>query len=331
MADGASRCCAAPDGSVTRATLDRFPPTWRPLTQHPRLRAASWASTGSLDRVVFCERCGALWYLFHDPREMYYTDIVPLDDAVVPALTEDGPLDGVWPILHRGDRLVRGLIFEYFAGARYEASAAASRLVAAMAAPRLGEEPAFRLLLYLRGVLLNRRHQPPITVADAEPLARLVDRPDLFRDHPDRAALGRRTLREALDDVVGLGLGGRPPRLRVPARTRRALLAMAGPEHRRRRARAALPAAVAAADLPRADEALVELQALLWETGYRPATVDIDALLDAADGLAVRATRADVERARDLRRRTLELLRNLLASDRVPSERRAAVTRTSAP
>lgn len=74
----ASDCerCVVPSGFVDWNSTDLLPESWQPIPDAP-----DWVQGSRRGGVLRCTACGRHWYLFHDPKEMSFTDIFELPEV----------------------------------------------------------------------------------------------------------------------------------------------------------------------------------------------------------------------------------------------------------
>ena len=213
-----SHCEQIPRGYLTDD--DGFPDAWRPLSGHPRIEPGSWLASGRKGPWLFCEACETIWYVFFNPKDMYYSDIVPIAEVFWPVLQPHGALDDVLAVVLDepdvlGGRFYGGWISSWFNRAHFDRRAAIERLLEAMLWDGLTAEHAARLLGYVRAVIghldaaqatsskaeqslfekaagvfasaVGRGSdspepapQSPLSTVDFRPIAHLADRQDIF-------------------------------------------------------------------------------------------------------------------------------------------------------
>ncbi len=201
-------CESLPRARVRRVDHDdRLPRTWRPIDEHPELRPGPWVPRGEMKGVVFCEECKALWYLFLDPGQYYYTDVIRLAPELGAILSEDASLEEVLPVAVSGDVLLQLMIRDWFALADYDPSAAGEALVREIAAPGLHTHRAVRLLDFLAAVVAGVRRGRTVTIEDASPIVDLLTRDDLVALDAERRASELNEVRRLVAGIVRAGFG----------------------------------------------------------------------------------------------------------------------------
>lgn len=160
-------CEALPSVQVTHAESHRLPRTWRPIDEHPELRPGPWVPIGDMKGIVFCDQCGRLWYLFLDPSQGYYTDVIQLAPELASILSEDASLEDVLPLAVSGDAMLQLILRDWFALADYDPSRAAQALIDELAIPDLPSRLAVRLLDFLAAVIAGSGREEQVVVDDS--------------------------------------------------------------------------------------------------------------------------------------------------------------------
>lgn len=339
MAESAGPGCSycTPSGTyVGRDEQHLFPQAWRRLEQHPRLQPGPWVPRGDLTRIVYCEKCEQLWYVFFDPKDMYFSDIVPLPRASEPALDPRGPLDEVLAWILDEDAVVCGRFVEdlaagWFSGARYDLVAATTALLQAAFRPKLTPGEATALLRYFSITGFRCVQTAPdrgvegTLVLDGQPLLDLTERPDVFRGmDADAIGYARQRMRNLVDDVARWALGSEKGLARLDDRSLSRLRRAAGKENRLRLALARAEAASRlenAEDRDRLAESFIEVGGLIWDLRppmpeiIRPLVLIVRQLGPPADPGSGTRQPLDFERSR-----WHELLKSLYRNHSIPPE-----------
>lgn len=216
-----AHCKRRPHGYVTDPdSLDAFPDTWSPLSGHPGLRPAPWLARGRGSRWVFCEACRTVWFLFFNPKDLYYSEMLPVAEAFWPVLEATSELEDVLAAILDQPRITGGRFFEdwivsWLRRAEFERAPALEWLLTEMDWEHLSAEDA-RLLVSYVGAIIDRPDAPGgLQVVDFGPLARLAHRTDIFeRLDSHKRGWAEKKLREALESVLkaagrrSISLGG---------------------------------------------------------------------------------------------------------------------------
>lgn len=221
-------CGALPRVRVTHAESHRLPRTWRPIDEHPSLRPGPWAPRGDMKGIVFCESCGTLWYLFLDPGQYYYTDVIEMDPSLTCIVSEHASLDDVLPVALSGDALLQLMLRDWFALADYDPSAAAGALLHRIALPGQYTRVVIRLLDFLGAVLAGTDRRGVVCLDDVSSLADVLSREDLVSLDPARRASEmneiRRRVRGVARAAFGSAFGADRDRLQTQSASRERLI-----------------------------------------------------------------------------------------------------------
>ncbi len=310
---------------------DHLPQTWRPIDEHPELRAGPWVPRGEMKGVVFCEECKALWYLFLDPGQYYYTDVIELAPELVAVLSEDASLEDVLPVAVSGDALLQLMIRDWFALADYDPSAAASALVQEIAAPGLPTHRAVRLLDFLAAVVAGVRRGGTVTIEDASPIVDLLTRDDLVALDAERRASELNEVRRLVAGIVRAGFGrvfgANHDRIRTSEATRERLLAVARVGRIEPRAPVLAPAGVGPEQkiVEGIEHLVCEIEELVREGASRVTSQEIAPLIEVVRGFWSIGSNGLADALRwdpglDLYRRCRDLLFALRNANLIPSE-----------
>jgi hypothetical protein len=228
---GCRKCQAVPKLRVTRAESHRLPGSWRPIHDHPTLRPGPWVPRGDMKGVVFCESCRTLWFLFLDPSQYYYTDVIEMAPELSALVSENATLEEVLPFAISADSLLQLMIRDWFALADYDPSEAAEALVAELARPDLPIWLALRLLDFLAAVLAGTGRRRRVVVEDASPLVALGARQDFQSMEEVRSASELNEVARLVAGIArsafGSAFGSDHDRMQTAPSARESLIALA--------------------------------------------------------------------------------------------------------
>ncbi len=315
---------------------DRLPRTWRPIDEHPELRPGPWVPCGEMKGVVFCEECQTLWYLFLDPGQYYYTDVIQLAPELVAVLSEDASLEDVLPVAVFGDALLQLMIRDWFALAEYDPSAAVEALVQEIAAPGLPTRRAVRLLDFLAAVVAGLGRGRSVTIQDASPIVDLLTRGDLVALDAERQASEMNEIRRLVAGIAragfGRAFGADHDRIHASEATRERLLAVARVGRLEPRAPVLAPAGVRPQQrvLEGIEQLVCEIEQLVREGAGRVTSQEIAPVIEVvrrfwAIGADGPSDTPCWDPGLDLYRRCRDLLLALRHAKLIPSESREQV------
>jgi hypothetical protein len=281
--------------------------------------------------VVFGEECQSLWYLFLDPGQYYYTDVIQLAPELVAVLSEDASLEDVLPVAVSGDALLQLMIRDWFALAKYDPSAAAEALVHEIAAPSLPTRRAVRLLDFLAAVVAGLRRGRAVTIKDASPLVDLLTRGDLVALDAERRASELNEVRRLVAGIVragfGRAFGADHDRIHTSEATRERLLAVTRVGRHERRAPVLAPAGVGPqqAILEGIEQLVCEIEELVREGAGRVTSQEIAPIIEVVRSFWASGADGPADAPRwdpglDLYRRCRDLLFALRHANLIPSE-----------
>jgi hypothetical protein len=329
-------CSELPRVRVTHAESHRLPKTWRPIDEHPELRAGPWVPRGEMKGIVFCDACGVLWFLFLDPGQSYYTDVIEMAPELAALVSEDATLEDVLPVAVSGDSLLQLMIRDWFALADHDPSESAAALTEVLARPELPAQLAVRILDFLGAVLAGAGRGRTVEVPDASPLADLLSRDDLVSLDETRLATERNEIRRLVAGLAraafGTAFGADRDRMQTDPSVRERLLAVTHrPRPRKGPPVLAPPAHLFESPEPEGVEHLVgEIEELLRDGASRVMAEEIAPILavvqnfwDVESDEPVFAP--GIEPSLVLYQRCRDLLFALRQADLIPSESESAV------